>query len=116
MSPVDPAMPDGDNNCGRLSQIVTRPQKVPWRGQASTRARAKIVLVGGMTRGCDENHLAIYPAATNEAHRHDTETGIHWMRRGTKHAAAYERLATARQQTVVRERGRWVDHRYALEL
>jgi hypothetical protein len=24
----------------------------------------------GMTRGRDENHLAIYPAVTNEAHQH----------------------------------------------
>jgi hypothetical protein len=134
----------------------------------------------GMTRGRDANHLAIYPAATNEAHQHDTQTGIHQMRRGTKHAAAhalhailtgnddrartmhtvaactdrqllptviaalldrndqrradrahawrrhcaqtrarnaaYERLATARQQTVVRQRGRGVDHGYGLEL
>jgi conjugative relaxase-like TrwC/TraI family protein len=43
----------------------------------------------GMTRGRDENHLAIYPAVTNEAHQHDTETGIHQMHRGTKHAAAH---------------------------
>jgi hypothetical protein len=43
----------------------------------------------GMTRGRDENHLAIYPAVTNEAHHHDTETGIHRMHRGTKQAAAH---------------------------
>jgi hypothetical protein len=43
----------------------------------------------GMTRGRDESHLAIYPAVTNEAHQHDTETGIHQMHRGTKHAAAH---------------------------
>jgi hypothetical protein len=42
-----------------------------------------------MTRGRDENRLAIYPAVTNEAHRHQVaDTGIHQMRRGTKHAAA----------------------------
>jgi hypothetical protein len=44
-----------------------------------------------MTRGGDENHLAIYPAVTNEAHRHhhDTGTAIHQMHRGTKHTAAH---------------------------
>ena len=46
---------------------------------------------GGMTRGRDENHLAIYPAVTNEAHqhRHGADTGIHQVHRGTKHAAAH---------------------------
>jgi conjugative relaxase-like TrwC/TraI family protein len=44
----------------------------------------------GMTRGRDENHLAIYPAATDEAHQHHgADTAIHQMRRGTKHAAAH---------------------------
>lgn len=44
----------------------------------------------GMTRGRDENHLALYPAVTNEAteHQHDLDTGIHQLRRGTKYAAA----------------------------
>ena len=28
----------------------------------------------GMTRGRDENHLAIYPAVTNEAHQHHDGT------------------------------------------
>jgi hypothetical protein len=43
-----------------------------------------------MTRGRDENHLAIYPAVTSEAHQHQLGAGtaIHQMRRGTKHAAA----------------------------
>ena len=43
-----------------------------------------------MTRGRDENHLAIYPAVTNEAHQHHhgADTGIHQTHRGTKHAAA----------------------------
>jgi len=53
----------------------------------SDRASRAMAYVG-MTRGRDENHLAIYPAVTNEAHHHDTETGIHRMHRGTKHAAA----------------------------
>lgn len=45
----------------------------------------------GMTRGRDENHLAIYPAVTNEAdqHHHGADTGIHQMCRGTKHSAAH---------------------------
>jgi len=54
----------------------------------SDRASRAMAYVG-MTRGRDENHLAIYPAVTNEAHHHDTETGIHRMHRGTKHAAAH---------------------------
>lgn len=43
-----------------------------------------------MTRGRDENHLAIYPAVSNEAdhHRRGAHTGIHQMHRGTTHAAA----------------------------
>jgi conjugative relaxase-like TrwC/TraI family protein len=44
----------------------------------------------GMTRGRDENHLAIYPAVTNEAHQHhDADEGIHQIHRGTKHDAAH---------------------------
>ena len=53
----------------------------------ATRAMAYV----GMTRGRDENHLAIYPAVTNEAHQHHHGAGtdIHQMRRGTKYAAAH---------------------------
>jgi hypothetical protein len=54
----------------------------------SDRASRAMAYVG-MTRGRDENHLAIYPAVTNEAHQHDTETGIHQMHRGTKQSAAH---------------------------
>jgi conjugative relaxase-like TrwC/TraI family protein len=56
----------------------------------SDRASRALVYVG-MTRGRDENHLAIYPAVANEAdqHHHGTEIGIHQMRRGTKHTAAH---------------------------
>jgi hypothetical protein len=56
----------------------------------SDRASRAMAYVG-MTRGRDENHLAIYPAVTNEAHQHHhgAETGIHQMHRGTKHAAAH---------------------------
>ena len=54
----------------------------------SDRASRAMAYVG-ITRGRDENHLAIYPAVTDEAHQHDTETGIHQMHRGTKHAAAH---------------------------
>ena len=54
----------------------------------SDRASRAMAYVG-MTRGRDEHHLAIYPAVTSEAHQHDTETGIHQMHRGTKHAAAH---------------------------
>jgi hypothetical protein len=45
----------------------------------------------GMTRARDENHLAIYPAVTNEAHQQHprADAGIHRMHRGTKHAAAH---------------------------
>jgi conjugative relaxase-like TrwC/TraI family protein len=55
----------------------------------SDRASRAMAYVG-MTRGRDENHLAIYPAVTSEAdqHRHSAGEGIHQMRRGTKHAAA----------------------------
>jgi ATP-dependent exoDNAse (exonuclease V) alpha subunit len=56
----------------------------------SDRASRAMAYVG-MTRGRDENHLAIYPAVTNEAdqHHHGADTGIHHMHRGTKHAAAH---------------------------
>ena len=56
----------------------------------SDRASRAMAYVG-MTRGRDENHLAIYPAVTNEAdqHHHSADTGIHQMHRGTKHAAAH---------------------------
>lgn len=52
----------------------------------ATRAMAYV----GMTRGRDENHLAIYPAVTTEAHQlhHGADTNIHQMQRGTKYAAA----------------------------
>ena len=55
----------------------------------SDRASRAMAYVG-MTRGRDENHLAIYPAVTNEAdqHHHVAGTGIHQTQRGTKHAAA----------------------------
>jgi hypothetical protein len=56
----------------------------------SDRASRAMAYVG-MTRGRDENHLAIYPAVINEAdhRRHDAEAGIHQMRRGRKHTAAH---------------------------
>jgi ATP-dependent exoDNAse (exonuclease V) alpha subunit len=56
----------------------------------SDRASRAMAYVG-MTRGRDENHLAIYPAVINEAHQHHhgADTGIHQLRRGTKHAAAH---------------------------
>ena len=42
-----------------------------------------------MTRGRDENHLAIYPAVTTEADQHSGDSeGIHHLQHGTKHAAA----------------------------
>jgi hypothetical protein len=55
----------------------------------SDRARRAMAYVG-MTRGRDENHVAIYPAVTSEAHQHHpgADTNIHHMHRGTKHAAA----------------------------
>jgi ATP-dependent exoDNAse (exonuclease V) alpha subunit len=55
----------------------------------SDRASRAMAYVG-MTRGRDENHLAIYPAVINETHQHHhgADTGIHQTRRGTKHAAA----------------------------
>ncbi|WP_325425697.1 ATP-dependent DNA helicase [Mycobacterium sp.] len=54
----------------------------------SDRASRAMAYVG-MTRARDENHLAIYPAVTNQAHQHhEADTGIHQMHRGTKYAAA----------------------------
>jgi conjugative relaxase-like TrwC/TraI family protein len=56
----------------------------------SDRASRAMAYVG-LTRGRDENHLAIYPAVANEADQHHraTDTGIHQMRRGAKHVAAH---------------------------
>jgi conjugative relaxase-like TrwC/TraI family protein len=56
----------------------------------SDRASRAMAYVG-MTRGRDENHLAIYPAITNEAdqHHHGTATDLHQIHRGTKHTAAH---------------------------
>ena len=56
----------------------------------SDRASRAMAYVG-MTRARDENHLAIYPAVTNEAdqHRYARDEGIHQMCRGTTHAAAH---------------------------
>jgi hypothetical protein len=56
----------------------------------SDRASRAVAYVG-MTRSRDENHLAIYPAVTNEAHQHhhDADEGIHQIHGGTKHAAAH---------------------------
>lgn len=55
----------------------------------SDRASRAMVYVG-MTRGRDENHLAIYPAVTNEAQVHQRcDTGIHQMHRGARRAAAH---------------------------
>jgi len=61
----------------------------------SDRASRAMAYVG-MTRGRDENHLAIYPAVTNEANQHHAaDTAIHHMHRGTKHAAALHTILTA---------------------
>jgi ATP-dependent exoDNAse (exonuclease V) alpha subunit len=62
----------------------------------SDRASRAMAYVG-MTRGRDENHLAIYPAVTNEAdqHHHGADTGLHQTHRGTKHAAAHALHAIA---------------------
>jgi ATP-dependent exoDNAse (exonuclease V) alpha subunit len=56
----------------------------------SDRASRAMAYVGA-TRGREENHLAIYPAVTNEAHQHQhgVDTGIHQTHRGTKHTAAH---------------------------
>jgi ATP-dependent exoDNAse (exonuclease V) alpha subunit len=58
----------------------------------SDRASRAMAYVG-MTRARDDNHLAIYPAVTNEADAQQTSQ----MRRGTKHqaAAALHTIATA---------------------
>lgn len=59
----------------------------------SDRASRAMAYVG-MTRGRDENHLAIYPSAPNEAtdqhhqHQHEPASGLQEVRRGTKHQAA----------------------------
>jgi len=60
------------------------------RSILSDRASRAMAYVG-MTRGRDGNHLAIYPAVTNEAHQHHhgADTAVHQMRRGTKNAAAH---------------------------
>jgi hypothetical protein len=45
---------------------------------APIRSRQRAMAYVGMTRGRDENHLAIYPAVANEAHQHHVvDTGIH---------------------------------------
>jgi hypothetical protein len=54
----------------------------------SDRASRAMAYVG-MTRGRDENHLAIYPAVTNEAHQHHHGADFHQMLRGTTRAAAH---------------------------
>jgi len=55
----------------------------------SDRASRAVAYVG-MTRGRDENHLAIYPAVTNEAYDHQgDDAGIHQTSRGTRRAAAH---------------------------
>jgi conjugative relaxase-like TrwC/TraI family protein len=56
----------------------------------SDRASRAMAYVG-MTRARDENHLAIYPAVSNEAHQQHpgADAGIPRMHRGTKHAAAH---------------------------
>jgi len=56
----------------------------------SDRASRAMAYVG-MTRGRDQNHLAIYPAVTNEAHQHQhgADTNIHQVHRGTTRAAAH---------------------------
>ena len=55
----------------------------------SDRASRAMAYVG-MTRGRDENHLAIYPSVSDEAHQHhrSADTNVHQMHRGTKFAAA----------------------------
>lgn len=60
---------------------------VCWAVLSDRASRAYV----GMTRGRDENHLAIYPAVTNEAdqHHHGADTNIHQMHRGTTRAAAH---------------------------
>lgn len=53
----------------------------------SERASRAMAYVG-LTRGRDENHLAIYPAITNEAHDQAHDPGTQVMHRGTKYIAA----------------------------
>jgi hypothetical protein len=62
---------------------------VCWSIMSDRASRAMAYV--GMTRGWDENHLAIYPVATEEAHqqRHGHDDGIHQTYRGTKEAAAH---------------------------
>ena len=69
-----------------------RTRGVCWTVVSDRASRAMAYV--GMSRARDENHLAIYPAGTNEAEYVD---GVHQMRRGTKHqaAAALHTIATA---------------------
>lgn len=62
----------------------------------SDRASRAMAYVG-MTRARDENHLAIYPAVSNEAnqHRHEPDEGIHQTCRGGARAAAHALHAIA---------------------
>jgi hypothetical protein len=74
---------------GTLDHYGFIPNGVCWTILSDRTSRAMAYV--GMTRGRDENHLAIYAAVTNEAdqHHHGDDTGVHQMRRGTKHAAAH---------------------------
>ncbi|WP_373145944.1 MobF family relaxase [Mycobacterium marinum] len=67
----------------------------------SDRASRAMAYVG-MTRARDENHVAIYPAVTNEAHQHQhgPVPVAQEMRRGTKHqaAAALHTICTANDE------------------
>jgi len=66
----------------------TNQQGICWTIVSDRASRAMAYVA--MTRGRDENHLAIYPAITNEAQTHrGADLGIHQMHRGTKHAAAH---------------------------
>jgi len=69
---------------------IGSPQRygVCWTVLSDRASRAMAYV--GMTRARDENHLAIYPAVTNEAHQHHrgADTGLHQVHRGTKNAAA----------------------------
>jgi conjugative relaxase-like TrwC/TraI family protein len=49
---------------------------------------SRVMAYVGMTRARDENHLAIYPAATNDAEHQGLDVAMHTMRRETKHVAA----------------------------
>ena len=68
---------------------TSRQYGICWTVLSDRASRAMTYV--GMTRGRDENHLAIYPAVTNEAHQHHpgADTAIHQMHRGTTHAAAH---------------------------